>query len=73
MDNLDVERINLEKLDVRYWKEKFTENTILTTKGMRDYSLTFSSIELFIFSTKKRFDLVKMKLKKRATSMFHKI
>ena len=72
MDNLDVERINLEKLDIRYWKEKFTENTILTT-GNENYSLTFSSIELFFFSTKKKFNLIKMKLKKRAISMFHKI
>jgi hypothetical protein len=71
MDNLDIEKINLEKLDVRYWKKKFTENIILTTKG-EDYSLTFSSIELFIFSIKKRFDLMKIKLKKRSTSMFHK-
>ena len=72
MDNLDIEGINLEKLDVRYWKEKFTENTILTT-GNENYSLTFSYIELFFFSTKKKFNLVKMKLKKRAISMFHKI
>ena len=71
MDNLDIEKINLEKLDVRYWKKKFTENIILTTKS-EDYSLTFSSIELFFFSIKKRFDFMKIKLKKRATSMFHK-
>ena len=71
MDNLDIEKINLEKLDVRYWKERFTKNTILTTKS-ENYSLKFSSTELFIFSIKKRLNLMKMKFLKRVTSILHK-
>lgn len=71
MDNLDLERINLEKLDVRYWKEKFAENKFLLNEN-ESYSFKFSSIELSLFSVKKRLSLIKMKLKKRATSVFYK-